>query len=120
MSGKIDRLELDRFLIMVDTVIEEEEKKIKGTITETTNSEIQATTGVVPEIIGEKPSNAMIILTNEKNEIVNIYSNAAICAREHNVNPTTIRKKSAEKKTDEKGITWGYLTEEQYNQLKNK
>lgn len=110
--AEIDKLELDTFNNILDAAIENiaknKNKKIEKAIISDTNT---------VELIGGKVNDKMIAITNEEGKVALVYSNAAICAKSFNINPTTVRQRASKEYVDDKKRKWSYIDANQYMEL---
>lgn len=110
--SSVNKLELAQFMLLVDNEIEQLQK-VKATKKVTVKSD-----SILPELVGGKIGNKMIALqNNETKEFIVVYSNAAICAKKHELNPTTIRQRAGGKKVDDKNRIWQFMDEAAYKKL---
>jgi len=135
---KLDKMELDEFNGMVDEIIDDLEKgriskkdvtkpsedkpiveeiTVEDTAVETNDIELGEDALIESakkeeskieksEIIG-KPSKKLVVVTDKEGKET-IYGNAAICASEISLNPTTIRTRCSGEKVDAEGNLWSY------------
>jgi hypothetical protein len=123
---EIDAIELDKFHLLVDSVLEklDPSKKVAEVVTEVLEPASNLITndganGLLElAIIGESTGPMMILNFNiEQNKYVKVFSNAAVAADNVKLNPTTIRQRCKDNKIID-GIQWSYITAEEYTALK--
>ncbi len=123
---EIDAIELDKFYLLVDDVIEKleqskkpknlTEKTVKDIIENNEKSNINNNLNNL-DIVGGNISDMMVVLFNEgTKQYINIYSNATICAKTIGLNPTTIRQRASANKVIS-NVRWSYMNKENYNNL---
>lgn len=122
MSKEYEGLGLERFLGVVDGIIDDLEtgrltgekvkpkfkaKTMEDTVVRSTATEIGEDNVENVPVIG-KTGKRMVVVTPSDGRKPTVYGSPSVAAREVGLTPTTIKNRCDHEKTDAKGNTWSY------------